>query len=212
MSSESLGSASVPEEVVKALYKPLPPEAVTQHPTKSFLSTIKVIYVVERLNEVFGLGQWFVTNEIVEKATQRSINKKGEVYEKPEPMVIVKSVLTVPKYGIRVEAFGGNDNPDLGDAYKGACTDALSKMGSYLGVGIDVYKGKGAVVADESEKPPKCDICEKDCRDTKVNGALRTWEQAVAVSKRDFKATLCWQCLVKELKAQQKQDEEQKTA
>jgi len=33
--------------------KPLPPEAVTQHPTKTYLSSIKAIYVTERLNEVF---------------------------------------------------------------------------------------------------------------------------------------------------------------
>jgi len=27
------------------------------------------------------------------------------------------------------------------DAYKGACTDALTKIGSYLYIGMDVYKG-----------------------------------------------------------------------
>src|SRR5207247_2228312 len=32
---------------------------------------------------------------------------------------------------------------DAGDAYKGAVTDALGKIASYLGVGIDVYKGGG---------------------------------------------------------------------
>ena len=39
---------------------------------------------------------------------------------------------------IAIEQFGGNDNPDRGDAYKGACTDALSKCASYLGIGMDV--------------------------------------------------------------------------
>jgi hypothetical protein len=29
----------------------------------------------------------------------------------------------------------------LGDAYKGAATDALTKIGSYLEIGIDVFKG-----------------------------------------------------------------------
>src|SRR5205085_8066704 len=83
------------------------------------------IFVVERLNDVFGLNGWKVVNEVVESGQ----------------MVVVKATLTVPKYGITVEQFGGNNNFDRGEAYKGACTDALSKCASYLGVGMDVYKG-----------------------------------------------------------------------
>lgn len=117
---------TLPAEMIAKLKSPLPPEAVDKHPTKQYLSTIKVIYIVERLNDVFGLGGWFVKNEIVENS---------------DKMIIVKSTLTVPDYGIWVEHYGGNDNPDRGDAYKGACTDALSKIASYLYVGMDVYKG-----------------------------------------------------------------------
>jgi Rad52/22 family double-strand break repair protein len=116
----------LPSHLVTKLSVPLPREAVKPHPTKKFLSTIKVIYVVERLNEVFGVNGWKVTNEVIENSAA---------------MVVIKSTLTVPEYGIYVEQFGGNDNVDRGDAYKGACTDALSKIGSYLGVGMDVYKG-----------------------------------------------------------------------
>lgn len=116
---------TLPAELVAKLKQPLPAEAVHPHPTKPYLSTIKVPFVVERLNDVFGLGGWDVANEIVESTE----------------MVVVKSTLTVPEYGIRVEQFGGNDNSDRGDAYKGACTDALSKIGSYLYIGMDVYKG-----------------------------------------------------------------------
>jgi hypothetical protein len=39
-------------------------------------------------------------------------------------MVVVRATLVIPKYEIAIEQFGGNDNPDRGDAYKGACTDA----------------------------------------------------------------------------------------
>jgi hypothetical protein len=78
---------------------------------------IKVIYVVERLNDVFGLNGWHVDNEIVETGR----------------MVVVRATLSIPRYSIAIEQFGGNDNPDRGDAYKGACTDALSKCASYLG-------------------------------------------------------------------------------
>ena len=74
---------------------------------------------------VFGLNGWHIDNEIVETGR----------------MVVVRATLTIPKYSIAIEQFGGNDNPDRGDAYKGACTDALSKCASYLGIGMDVYKG-----------------------------------------------------------------------
>jgi hypothetical protein len=60
----------------------------------------------------------------------------------------VKVTFEVPDHNIYYESFGGNDNGgvknknfDLGDAYKGATTDAITKIGSYLGVGIKVFKG-----------------------------------------------------------------------
>ncbi len=115
----------LPEDLKAKLKEPLPREAVSPNPQKPGLSVIKVIYVVERLNDVFGLNGWHIDNEIVETGR----------------MVVVRATLSVPKYSIVIEQFGGNDNPDRGDAYKGACTDALSKCASYLGIGMDVYKG-----------------------------------------------------------------------
>src|SRR5579863_1751541 len=115
----------LPEDLKIKLKEPLPREAVSPNPQKPGLSGIKVIYVVERLNDVFGLNGWHIDNEIVETGR----------------MVVVRATLTVLRYAIAIEQFGGNDNPDRGDAYKGACTDALSKCASYLGIGMDVYKG-----------------------------------------------------------------------
>lgn len=115
----------LPPKSLQKLKAPLPPEAVSPTSDRPGLSSIKVIFVVERLNEVFGLNGWKVVNEVVERGQ----------------MVVVRATLTVPKYGITVEQFGGNNNFDRGDAYKGACTDALSKCASYLGIGMDVYKG-----------------------------------------------------------------------
>src|SRR5579871_1985747 len=115
----------LPADVLEKLKAPLPPEAVSPNPNKPGLSVIRVIYVVERLNDVFGLNGWRVVNQVVESGR----------------MVVVKATVTIPEYGIVIEQYGGNDNPDRGDAYKGACTDALSKCASYLGIGMDVYKG-----------------------------------------------------------------------
>ena len=109
------------------LTRPLPAEAVTPHPTKTYLSSIKSIYVTERLNEVFGVGAWRVETNKVDQS-----NKMG----------VVKVRLTTPPYGIDYECYGGNDNADLGDAYKGATTDALTKIASWLGIGQEVFKGE----------------------------------------------------------------------
>lgn len=84
--------------------------------------------MIERLNEVFGLNGWDYTSKIIENSGA---------------MVVLKVRLTVPAYGIVREQFGGNDNNDRGDAYKGALTDALGKIAGYLGIGMYVYKGGG---------------------------------------------------------------------
>lgn len=128
----------ITSEMYTALRQPLPKDAVLPHPTKKFLSTIKAIYVVERLNEVFGPGLWILKNSIVREDTKH---------------IVVKSELTFEEYLGYYEAFGGNDNPDLGDAYKGACTDALTKIGSFLGVAMEVYKGQGNTAPQEAPKP-----------------------------------------------------------
>ena len=118
---------TITPEQKEALDRRLPDEAVSQHPTKKFLSSIKSIYVTERLNEVFGVGSWRVETEIVERS---------------ERMVVVKLRFSIPEYGIYYECFGGNDNADLSDACKGATTDALTKVCSWLGIGAEVFKGR----------------------------------------------------------------------
>lgn len=118
---------TITPEQKAALDRRLPDEAVSQHPTKKFLSSIKSIYVTERLNEVFGVGSWRVETEIVERS---------------ERMVVVKLRFSIPEYGIYYECFGGNDNADMGDACKGATTDALTKVCSWLGIGAEVFKGR----------------------------------------------------------------------
>lgn len=130
-----MGINTLTEIQLAAIARPLPGEAIKPHPTKSYLSSIKAIYVTERLNEVFGTGVWQLRTDIAERANNG--------------MVVVKATFSVPSYGIYYECFGGNDNGgensknfDLGDAYKGATTDAITKIGSWLGIGADVFKGK----------------------------------------------------------------------
>ncbi|MBQ1970181.1 MAG: hypothetical protein II221_03180 [Paludibacteraceae bacterium] len=118
----------ITETMKQALGRALPAEAIKPHPTKNYLSTINAIYVSERLNEVFGVGEWQTKVEYVSEKTNKTT------------MVVVKLTLDIPAYGIHYECFGGNDNADFGDAYKGATTDALTKIGSWLGIGAHVWK------------------------------------------------------------------------
>lgn len=127
------------QEQIDLLNAPLPHEAVTPHPTKKFLSSIKSIYVTERLNSVFGVGRWRIKTEIVENS---------------DKMIVIKTFFSVPEYGIEYECYGGNDNSDRGDAFKGATTDAITKIGSWLGIGADVFKGKHSAQAPKATATP----------------------------------------------------------
>lgn len=157
-----------PEQVL-LLQKPLPPEAVKPHPTKTFLSSIKAIYVVERLNQVFGIGSWSLKSEVIDNKTA---------------MIVVRTVLTIPEYGIELESFGGNDNGgensknhDLGDAYKGAVTDAFTKICSYLEIGIDVFKGKGDK-KPENKQPDNKQLTQQAQKDW-LNPNTKQWQAAI---------------------------------
>ena len=118
----------VPDDLVSRLNEPLPREAIAPHPSNPHLSSIKTIYQIERLNQVFGLGGWIAKSEIIENSHETR-------------MVVMKVRLQVPVWNIDLEQYGGNDHQDRGDAYKGAFTDALGKLCGYLGIGMDVYKG-----------------------------------------------------------------------
>ena len=150
----------VTKEMREALRMPLPKEAVKQHPTKTFLSSIKAIYVTERLNDVFGVGSWHL--------------RVNHVTTTDKSMVVVKVEFSIPEYGIYFECYGGNDNGgensknfDLGDAYKGATTDALTKIGSYLEIGIDVFKGLNTAPAPQLHPKKWLNITDSNGSDTK---------------------------------------------
>ncbi len=68
------------KDQLELLQKPLPPEALKAHPTKKDssgtpMTTIKAIYVIDRLNDVFGIGKWqlktdYLNHEKVSRTTQ----------------------------------------------------------------------------------------------------------------------------------------------
>ena len=127
------------EQIVK-LHNPLPNWAVKDHPTKKGMSAIHPMAIIERLNEVFGIGGWNFTTEFLSctSAVQKTRNGERNVF-----IATVKGRLEVDDCVI--EQYGGNTNDDAGDTLKGSATDALTKIASYLGIGAEIYKGKGNV-------------------------------------------------------------------
>lgn len=137
------------EEQVKQLQAPIPTWAVKTHPTKTYLSVINPMAVIDRLNEVFGLGAWHFTTEYL------SCDAVTTSSGKTTYMSAVKGRLAIEKYGILIEQFGGSTNEDKGDALKGGGTDALTKIASYLGVGASIYKGQGNIAPSDKNVPTK---------------------------------------------------------
>ena len=129
-----------PEQLAK-IAEPLPLEAIAAHPRMAGLSTIKGIFVTERLNQVFGVGAWSVKTELLSPITTvHTTTNAGR--ERTEYTAIAKTIFTVPAYEIYYECIASSTNSDAGDAAKGATTDAITKIASWIGIGIDVYKGK----------------------------------------------------------------------
>lgn len=132
------------EAQLALLKAPLPEKALKPHPTKKNsegtpMTTIKPQYVIDRLNEVFGVGGWqFKTREVHH---EKNIRTTAALKERIEFTTAAHSSLIVEQYGIHLECIAGNTNDDLGDAFKGAGTDALTKMASYLGIGADIWRG-----------------------------------------------------------------------
>lgn len=160
----------VTKDMRDQLRAPLPAEAIKPHPTKTYLSTIKPIYVTERLNDVFGIGTWQLRSELIEKVGNGT--------------VITKTTLTIPTFGIHYESFGGNDNGgegskgfDLGDAYKGSVTDSITKICSYMEIGIDVFKGKGNL--PQKTDSPKPEAKKDPVKKSWLNPNTKEWTDAV---------------------------------
>ena len=124
------GAKRIDDEVRKLLRAPFPLEAMDQMTYGAKLTTIKSMYVVERLNDVFGIGRWVHHHTIV------SLTKTE---------VVAKGRLEILDYDVVIpEQYGGAKivTGDIASAMKGSVTNSLSKCASYLEIGIDVFKGQ----------------------------------------------------------------------
>lgn len=122
---------SLPKGYRAKLSAPMPDGAIKPHPTKTFLSTIKAIFVVERLNDVFGLMGWELEHYI-QNETPEYVTVGARIYLREFDLY------TSFQYGGHTLT-GKNTEP--ADGYKSSVTDALSKCASLLEIGIQVFKG-----------------------------------------------------------------------
>lgn len=124
------------------LGKALPSWAIKKHPTKVGMNAIHPMAIIDRLNEVFEIGGWSFTTEFIscDQRTQKTKNGDRLVFDSA-----VKGRLEIPSIELVIEQYGGSTNEDKGDALKGGATDSLTKIASYLGIGAEIYKGRGNI-------------------------------------------------------------------
>ncbi|SOD81101.1 Rad52/Rad22 family DNA repair protein [Spirosoma fluviale] len=184
------------EEQILLLQKPLPDAAISPHPTKKNMSSIRPIYVVERLNEVFGVGQWSLKTDLLpvngNGDTILTINKITSTNkERTEYSCIVKTILTIPEYGIYYECIAGSTNDDMGDAAKGGISDGLSKICSWLGIGMAVYKGEQDKANQQWLKLIRPNVQQAindllDCESTQDLAVLKDQLYSVVLENKEF--------------------------
>lgn len=145
----------ITKEIKEALKAPFGPEMISPNPKKPFLSTIKAYAIIERLNEVFGIGTWQLKSGYIQTFQKQETTKEGKVRYLYE--VMAKATLDIPTYNIHLEQFGGGEDEVLGDAAKGAVTDALNKCASYLYIGYDVFMGN-VPAQQQTNKSPYLDF------------------------------------------------------
>lgn len=131
----------ITKDMGKKLKEPIDQKYLKQHPSKRYLTVINPMAVIERLNDVIGVGSWHWVIEAVSPPTKED----GRYTATAKGRLTIGSCI--------IEQFGGSTNDDAGDALKGAATDALTKCASYLGIGFEIYSGQSDRDMQSDPKP-----------------------------------------------------------
>jgi len=138
----------LPQKFREKLSAPMPTESIKTHPTKTYLSTIKAIFITERLNNIFGVGGWDFEHETVGtfangiyEGSRKDVKRVGEVDQ-----LVIKGRLYFKEFDLYTPfQYGGGDidgkGTDPADGFKSAVTDGMGKCASLVEVGIQVFKG-----------------------------------------------------------------------
>jgi hypothetical protein len=167
------------EDIYKKLSAPFPQEALKADKSRGslVLTSITAQYIVERLNNVLGFTNWRLEGEY--EKTDNGILFQGKLVLFLGHLAKTPEGASMYHY---VPAIGYSDNKrNVGDTYKSARTDALSKAASTLGVGNDVFKGLVPPPGEKKTEAPKLEVVKEE---TKVKPA--SFQGKVASKSSDF--------------------------
>lgn len=133
-----------PEESA-ALQKDFPDEAFKAGAAgKENLIYLEHAYIRDRLNEVFGIGQWSIIprnrwNEdfTIPATRDREAQQASRIYV--EAMLVVRGCFVAEAVGDMVY-YPKNQSQNYGDAVEGAKTAALRRCTKEMGIGLQAYK------------------------------------------------------------------------
>jgi ribosomal protein L34E len=163
---------------------------------------VKATDLAATVRKELAKAKVFMTSDVAEVRHSQFQTMKGSLMN----VVDMKVLYTFHdgESDAKLSFHGYGSGMDSGDkaVYK-AHTGALKYA---LRNGFLIPDEKAEPEADESvdreaETAPDCTICGNEITAQRVNKLMRTWQQAVAVSRRDFNADLCWECIAKEIKA-----------
>jgi len=142
----------ITDKMRKALKEPFPKEAYGAVGSKTYLTSIKAMYIIERLNDVFGIGRWEVKTKVV-SLTPPTEKEKGYVLMEGVFHSLDYDVVISKQYGGHVTTGKGTE---LADGFKSAVTDVTTKLASALEIAVEVFKGnvdaKGTNTIEEAKK------------------------------------------------------------
>ena len=138
-------------EAKKKLYQqlcaPFPPEAVERTNGKQTgrgydTAGVKVQWIIDRLNEVVGIGNWRVTREtFVHAGTTNSGRKLYEAWSDVALQLGEWSADTFVPFA-EARAYGAHTSMAEGDARKGAATNGIKRAAAMMGCGAAAYRGE----------------------------------------------------------------------
>ncbi|ABC83318.1 Rad52/Rad22 family DNA repair protein [Anaeromyxobacter dehalogenans] len=154
------------KKLYQALCAPFPPEAIERTDGSKTgrgynTSGVKVQWIIDRLNEAVGIGNWRVTRETFVHAGTTNSGRK--VYEAWSDVVLQLGEWSGDTFVPFAEAraYGAHSAVAEGDSRKGAATNGIKRAAAMMGCGAAAYRGEldddnefGDQPVEESSRPP----------------------------------------------------------
>ena len=181
------------KNIYEELSKPLPKEGIQRSKTadtrKGYDTTgYGYQYIVNRFNEVLGIGGW--NWNFVEMERAEGTYKSGQKFYSITGGATITIYLEAEKNKVCHTEFGGHQSSSITDALKGASTNALKKSAAFFGVGKDAFEG--TVDEDNSKQPeikvhPVIDYEAKLKAVKNLKGLESVWASLPVSAKTEFK-------------------------